>query len=409
MLFARLATLLRILARDDEPPDAVAPTALRELVVRKKTGVIDVALPPGLDSYWQLLLEGYEQARVLPGKLVFGVLRRQHQRQIRRELKQIAVDSLSSGTDVRGLTTDAVPAVAYALLIGRLPTSVEDGSPEAAERVNDVFLNVSHNSAGLPPEASSPVFLDLFKLSVALGEAERYAAQLSLVGLQGPGAEQRSRPSGRTLGLALALGAGALAAALAGFAIGMAGSHGVTGKRAALARTTTTVARTATVTRTETITRQIKPKAGTPAQATRVPQHQAADRASTVPAVTTVTVTTAAPAGHAPASTVTVTTPAKAVKAAAPTVRVRDVVPAGCANAVAAAKSIALLAANSFGLFADYATLASDAVPAAINHDAAKMGSISTKTNSISASLKAQAAQIARLANAVSAGVSGCQ
>ncbi len=48
-------------------------------------------------------------------------------------------------------------------------------------------------------------------------------------------------------------------------------------------------------------------------------------------------------------------------------------------------------------------------MPAAINHDAAKMGSISNKTNSISASLKAQAAQIARLANAVSAGVSGCQ
>ena len=92
MLFARLATLLRILARDDEPPDAVAPVALRQLVVRKETGVVDVALPAGLDSYWQLLLEGYEQARVLPGKLVFGVLRRQHQRQIRGDLfKQIAI------------------------------------------------------------------------------------------------------------------------------------------------------------------------------------------------------------------------------------------------------------------------------------------------------------------------------
>lgn len=409
LLFARLATLLRILARDEEPPDPVAPAALRELVVRRETGVVDVALPAGWGSYWQLLLSGYEQARVLPGKLVFGVLRRQHQRQIRRELKQIAVDSLSSGTDVRGLTIDAVPAVAYALLIGRLPTSVEDGSPEAAERVNDVFLSVSHNSAGLPPETSSPVFLDLFKLSVALGEAERYAAQLSLVGLQGGGAEHRSRPSGRTLGVALVLGAGALVAALAGLAIGMSGSHGVTGKRAALGRTTTTVARTTTVTRIETITRQIGPKTSAPARATPVPQHQAASRASAVPRVTTVTVTTAAQAGQAPARTVTVTTPAQAVKAPVPAVRVRDVVPAGCASAVAAAKSIALLAANSFGLFADYASLASDAVPAAVNHDAAKMGSISNKTNSISASLKAEAAQIARLANAVSAGVGGCQ
>ena len=400
MLFARLATLLRILARNDESRDPIAPAALRELVVRQETGVIDVARPAAWGSYWQLLLAGYERARLLPGKLVFGVLRRQHQRQIRRELKQIAVDSLSSGADVRGLTTDAVPAVASALLLGRLPTSVEDGSPEAAERVNDVFLSVSHDSAGLPPEASSPVFLDLFKLAIALGEAERYAAQLSLVGLQEGGAAQRRRPGGRTLGVALALGAGALVTALAGFAIGMAGTHGSTGRQAAPARTTT-------VTRIETITRRVQPRTSTPTGATHVSQPQVVNRTRTVPVVTTVTVTTAANA--ASASTVTVTTAAGAAKAPAPTVRVRDVVPAGCASAVAAAKSIALLAASSFGLFADYAGLASEAVPAAINHDAAKMGSISNQTDSISASLKAQATQIARLANTVSAGVSGCQ
>ena len=68
-----------------------------------------------------------------------------------------------------------------------------------------------------------------------------------------------------------------------------------------------------------------------------------------------------------------------------------------------------MIAANSFSLFADYATLASQAVPAAINHDAAKMGSISGKTNSIAASLKAEANQIAKLGNEVDAGVNGCR
>jgi hypothetical protein len=413
LLFARLATLLTILARDDAP-EGIAPAALRELVVREDSGVVHVALPAAVGSYWSLLLAGYDRARVLPGKLVFGVLRRQHQRQIRRELKQIAVDSLSSGTDVRALTMDAVPAVAYALLIGRLPTSIEDGSPEAVERVNDLFLSVSHDSAALPPAASSPVFLDLFKLAVALGEAERYAAQLALVGLQGGGeAVQQSRPSPspsrRRLGVALALGAGALVAALVGFAIGMADTQAGPAKRAALARETTTIARTDTVTRTETITRTADPRTSIPAQATHVAHHKTLTGKGSVPEVTTVTVTTPAAAANLPASTVTVTTAAKAAKAPVPAVRVKDVVPASCASAVDAARSIALLAANSFGLFADYATLASEAVPAAINRDAAKMGSISSKTNSIAASLKAQADQIARLANDVSAGVTGCQ
>ena len=107
LLIARLTTLLKILARDESRED-IAPVAMRELIVRK-AGAVDVVLPAALGPYRHLLLEGYERARVLPGKLVFGLLRHQHRRQIRRDLKQIAVDSLSSGTDVRGLADGRGP------------------------------------------------------------------------------------------------------------------------------------------------------------------------------------------------------------------------------------------------------------------------------------------------------------
>ena len=317
-----------------------------------------------------------------------------------------------------GLTTDVVPAVAYALLIGRLP-SIEDGSPEAAERVNDVFLSVSHDSAGLPPEASSPLFLDLFKLAVALGDAEEIRSPA--LARRSAGRRSRAPESSEWRHPRGGSRAGCGCACRSSRRFCHRHVRNTRGHREAGSAGTDDDDRRADdhphPDRNDHEADRAQDE--TPAPATPVPRHQAANRANTVPGVTTVTtaataseapastvtVTTAATAGQAPASTVTVTTAAKAAKAPRPIVRVKNVVPAGCASAVAAAKSIALLAANSFGLFADYASLASDAVPAAINHDAAKMGSISTKTNSIAASLKAQAAQIARLANAVSAGL----
>ena len=201
---------------------------MRELVLRGDGNAVRVEVPREVRRWSPSLLDGYEQSAVLPGKLILGVLRNQHRRhQIKRELKQLAVDAMSAGADVRDLTRDAVPVIAYALLLERLPTTVVPGSAEAWEQVNDLLLQVSSESADPAGVEASPLFVDLFKLSVTLGEAQRYANQLSLTTLQLGGSGGDARVSRRSIITGLALfSCGAVAAALAGFALGAAGNGG---------------------------------------------------------------------------------------------------------------------------------------------------------------------------------------
>jgi hypothetical protein len=395
LLFERIADLVRLLAGSPDPPKT-GEVAVRELVVRDdeadEGGALRVELPPSVVRWGQPLLDGYEQSRALEGKLILGLLRNQHKQQIQRELKQIVVDSMSAGADVRGLSTDAVPAIAYALLIESLPTAVEPGSSHAAERVNDVLLHVSGSSHELPAAAEeSLLFVDLLKLSVALGEAQRYADQLSLGRLPVERAGRHSRFSGNSIVVALAVGCGLVALALGGFALGSMGGGG------------TPAAVRTTITRERVITHTATPPATTVTRL--VPRTKVVDHTKTIAHVSTVT----------DVSTVTVTTPAPArtptptPTPATPRIITKPVVPAACATAIANAQNVALLAVTGFSEFSAYAKLASEAIPAALAHDSAKMAKISNKTQVLGDSLGRQADQIARLGDAVSAAAAACR
>ena len=290
VVFPRLIALMKLLAQVDRPPSTGRAAVRAGLAVRDERGVLHVGFPEFVDSWRHLLIEGYERGRILSGGIVLGVLKNQHRRQIRRELKVIAVELMGGGADVRGLTADAVPVVAYALLVNALPTSVEPGSPEAIERVNDLLLSAADDIPDLPASELSPVFMDLFRLAVVLGEAQRYASQLSIVGLSLQEAPVRTRTSRRRIATALAAAGGAAAALLAGFVIGSAGSGG---KPAAASKVT--------VTNTHVVThRVVVPRTTTVVQVKHVPRTTTVEQTTTVPgaavpgasATTTVTVAT---------------------------------------------------------------------------------------------------------------------
>ena len=391
-MFARILALLKLLARSTEPP-ATGQVAVRELVVPEDGHddgrAVHVELPQFVERWGQPLLDGYERSRAFPDKLILGLLRNQHKQQIRRELKQIVVDTMSLGADVQDLTTDAVPVIAYALLIESLPTAVVPGSPQAAERVNDVLLEVSAGSHELPSgSAASPLFVDLFKLSVALGEAQRYAEQLSLADLRVDPGRKGSRFSRRSVVVSLLVACGTVAVALAGFTIGAAGTRA---RSAAVHRTTITRQRVVTHTapaHTTTVIRQ-------------VPKTKLVDHTKTIANVSTVTVTTPAPAPTP--------TPTPTPTPVTPKVVIKPIVPTACASAVANARNVAQLAADGFSEFSTYARLASEAIPAALAHDSAKMAVISNQTQALGATLSHQANQITHLDDAVSAAATACR
>jgi hypothetical protein len=406
VLFGRITALLQLLAQEDDPP--CGRVALAELGDDPAT--LSAGLSRVAERWGRALLEGYEAAWALPGTVILGVLRNQHRQQIRRELKQIAVDSLARGVNVAGVAADAVPVVAYALLLDRLPTGIESGSPEAAERTNDLLLGVLGGMAAPLDTEASQLFIDLFGLTVALGEAQRYADQLGVAGLS-----VGRQPSGRRLARRTAFRAAAAVCAavllgVAGFALGAADG----GRKAtAGAPTVTQRAHPVTVTRERVVTRpgkvvtrpgrvvtlpgKVVTRPGkvvttTVIRTKHVPP-TVVDHTKTVADVSTVTVTTTAPSA-APSTTTRIVD--------------KNVVPAACATAIADARQMALLAVNGFSQFTSYAALASQAIPAAAAHDTAKMARIAHETEQLGSSLSQRAHEIARLGDAVSAASAAC-
>ena len=291
----------------------------------------------------------------------------------------IAVEAMSHGVNISGLTADTVPLVAYALLVGRIPAAGDPGSAEAEEFRNNLLLGVAGDAAALPAVELAPVFLDLVRLAAVLGEAQRYAEELSLTSLSFDEAPPRAMLGGYTVGVVVAVGGAALAALLIGFVLGAAGGHkSARGK-------TTTVIHTRVVTHTRV-----------------VPRTTIVTRTKSIPHTTTVT------RDVPQVTTVTLTTTVHAAPAVAAPAVVKDVVPASCAQAIGDARAIALLAVGDFNLFSEYAKLASQAIPAAVSRDSATMASLTAQTDSIGSSLSQRAEQIARLGQAFDSSAAAC-
>ena len=162
-----------------EPPESLA--VFQSFVRAQSDGrlQVDIAEPFKL---WSLrIIAFYDRSRGIFADVGTQTLRNE-QRTIERILKSVAVALMTSGAEVRGLTTDAVPLVAYSLFNGKLPVPPDADTPLTAERVNNLLLSAADEVAAMPVDARH-LFLGLLELAVLIGEAQVYAEHLSLTSL----------------------------------------------------------------------------------------------------------------------------------------------------------------------------------------------------------------------------------
>jgi hypothetical protein len=104
-------------------------------------------------------------------------------RQIEQALRSSAASLVIAGAEVRGLQTDTVPLIAFALLHGEIPIGNDAAaSPLAKEQANNAVIAVAEEIAEMPA-ASRAAFTDLYRLSFLLGVAQCYAEQTGLTSL----------------------------------------------------------------------------------------------------------------------------------------------------------------------------------------------------------------------------------
>jgi hypothetical protein len=181
MRLGRLANLLLADVGGDANVD-LGPV-LPFIATATNDGEIEVVA--GLASFahdWRdALFDGYTKGFEAFADVTVSTLR-EHSGRIERALKTLAVDLLSRGAKVEGLSLDAVPIVAYGLVQGHIPFGAA-GDPElTAERSNDALLFYADWMSSIGPDARL-IFLELFRLSFALGVAQRYATNLNLTHL----------------------------------------------------------------------------------------------------------------------------------------------------------------------------------------------------------------------------------
>ena len=156
--------------------------ALAAFVVTGKNGdeAFDFRGPYG---QWRHLLErGYERAYRIYRDLTRTALGAV-QVQIERQVKTVAVELITAGAEVRGLASDAVPLIAFCLLHREIPIGMDTAdSPVSQDRMNDAVIAIADDIAAMPETTRGP-FIDLYRLSVLLGVAQRYAEEVSLAAL----------------------------------------------------------------------------------------------------------------------------------------------------------------------------------------------------------------------------------
>ena len=97
-------------------------------------------------------------------------------------LKTAAVELLTHGAEVSGLSEDAIPLVAYALSAGVLPASVMSAGDDLQEEVNDSVLSQADRGSQMSAE-QRPVFFACYRLAFLLGVAQEFAERLSITKL----------------------------------------------------------------------------------------------------------------------------------------------------------------------------------------------------------------------------------
>ena len=324
----------------------------------------------------------------LAAPVPLGVVKHRHEQQIEAELRSTATELISAGADPRGLTTDAVPLIAYSLIIGTMPTAIDPASAEATDKFNLLLLGMPDDVSSIPTEQRR-LFVELLKLAVVLGEAQAFAKQLSLNRLSLDQARPSTGTSSYMIGIGLLVGGVAVIGLLVGLAFGKAQTPGRSGAHAR------TITRTQTVEHTRTIVHNETTTVSSPRAARAHPGNSSGTR--------TVTVTVTPPAAVTPATTVTVT---KSI--ASPTVRTVKIAPPACTSAIGKAQSLTTMAVGDLTLITEYAQLASQAIPAAASGKTAAIERITTRIQAIDNTLSRRAGDIARIGNAFGADAAAC-
>ncbi len=324
----------------------------------------------------------------LSAAVPLGVVKHRHEQQIEAELRSTATDLISAGADPRGLTADAVPLIAYSLLIETLPTAIDPDSTEAADKFNILLLGMSEDVASIPSEQRR-LFMEALKLAVVLGEAQAFADQLSLNRLSLDQERPSTGTSSYMVGIGLLVVGVAVIGLLLGLAIGKAQSPAHAGAHARTITQTETIARTRTIVHNQTTT----------VTAPRAASSHPGDSSGT----RTVTVTVTPPAAVTPANTVTVTR-----TVGNPTVRTVKIVPPACASAIGKAQSLTTMAVSDLTLITEYAQLASQAIPAAAKSDTAAITRITNRIQAIDSTLSQRATAIAQVGKEFGDGAAAC-
>jgi hypothetical protein len=177
----RLESLLLLLRRN---PDGAsqAHEALTAFVVADRNGDEAFDLREPYLQWRHLLDRAYDRAYRMYGDLAHVALA-PARTQIERQVKSVAVELITTGAQVRGLAIDAVPLIAFCLLHREIPIGMDTvDSPVSQDQMNDAVIAIADDIAAMP-EAGRGTFIDLYRLSVLLGVAQRYAEELSLTTL----------------------------------------------------------------------------------------------------------------------------------------------------------------------------------------------------------------------------------
>jgi hypothetical protein len=167
-VLTRILNLLHLVLFEGSPI-AEEMGLLQGLALFDADGFLKIEFPDPVRAQASTFVKGFEQSR----KVFKSASYRRDKTDVERALKVLALELISQGAEVRHVGRDSVPLVAYGLFVGRITSDVK--SPTlVSDKIDDVTLSVSNDVASVPP-AVRPLFIEVFRLSLLMGEAQAYA------------------------------------------------------------------------------------------------------------------------------------------------------------------------------------------------------------------------------------------
>ncbi len=176
-LIRRLACLVQLMLYDGSE-DGNGFLALQSFEITGESSFPAPAESLKVIEPWWWITGAYEQSRLIFAGRGGATLRR-NARELEQTLKSTAVELIMAGAEVRDLSTDVVPLLAYSLFIGRVQPASGATAGETAETVDELLLGMAEDVASLPRDVR-PALVGLLRLAILLGEAQAFADDAGL-------------------------------------------------------------------------------------------------------------------------------------------------------------------------------------------------------------------------------------